>query len=187
MNWRCTATVPLDGYWSSISFRCLLECPGPGVGERSTAAYVPSAATITHVYVAVRDYVVCIKRGVRLDVIRMQSPVLDISVPPDDHPLCAIVRCRHEVVAIWQDPTENRLELLDDTMLAAVCGCTRDGHVVLADGQHFDVYVRGDGNFDLLASGSSPLDTPLAILPRGVPNQILVLCRNGAAELLNVK
>ena len=119
--------------------------PETAVGDVSTVEYVavpPVAPTCTWRW---QDHVVCIRRGVRTDVMRMKSQVLEILLPPDDYPHCAIVRCQHEVVAMWHDLAENRLELLDDTMTAAACGCMRDGRFVLADGQRL-VCTQEDGN-----------------------------------------
>ena len=161
----------------------------PGVLGNAPAAveYVPSAASSTHVYLAVHDCVVCIRRSIRVEVLRMKSQVLDIFVPPCDYPTCAIVRCQGEVVALWHDPAENRVELIDDTMSAAMCGCTREDRIVLADGHRFDLYARRDREFELVVTGTRSLNTPLAILPAQQPNQILILCRQGDAELLNLK
>ena len=133
---------------------CLPRAPGVGMGD-AVNSRIRAKCRDDHPRVPGGTGPCCVHQArCPLDVIRMQSRVLDISVPPDDHPLCAIVRCRHEVVASGTIRPKTAWSCLTTRCwppCAVVRATVTSSWQMASD---FDVYVRGDGNFGLMATGT---------------------------------
>lgn len=160
--------------------------PGATHSDLRNLRSVPIAVTRSHLYLGLQQYLFCITRGVGGEVLRTNSDILNIQVPPEDFPRYAILTCHHEVSAVWHRRHENRIETLSDRVLDPVVGITRNGVVVIAEEKQFTIFERHSSGFARRSAGVHSSPTPLAIVTAKHPNQMVDCGKSGQLHLLEV-
>ena len=58
--------------------------------------------------------------------------------------------------------------------------------LVLQQESQFEVYKRGERNFELFGQGRHGLAAPVRLIPARQPDQLFMLCRDGEVQLRQV-